>query len=173
MTHSFRNVSPWTSLLQALSGDISLNPGPASRSLNGCLLNITSIRNKSASFLEFVKDNNADLIAVTETWPDDAKSLISSITPPGYKFSHVPENIKKGGGVGFFIKEDLSYEQISKYNCQAFESTLIQISTEDAKGVIFHVLFHDPQISQSRNSWTNLACSYLVCFVRLLKYSPW
>ena len=65
VTHSFRNVSPWTSLFLALSGDISLNPGPGSRSLNGCLLNVRSIRNKSASFLEFVKDNNADLIAVT------------------------------------------------------------------------------------------------------------
>ena len=92
VTHSFRNVSPWTSLLLALSGDISLNPGPASRSLNGCFLNIRSIRNKSTSFLEFVKDNNADLIAVTETWlrPEDTEGFISSITPPGYKFTHVP-----------------------------------------------------------------------------------
>ena len=104
VAHSFRNVSPWTSLLLALSGDISLNPGPASRSLNGCFLNIRSIRNKSASFLEFIKDNNADLIAVTETWlrPEDTEGFISSITPPGYKFTHVPRNVKKGGGVGFF-----------------------------------------------------------------------
>ena len=110
LTHSFRNLSPWTSLLLALSGDISLNPGPASRSLNGCLLNIRSIRNKSASFLEFAKDINTDLIAVTETWlrPEDNEGFISSITPPGYKFTHVPRNVKKGGGVGFFIKEDLS-----------------------------------------------------------------
>ena len=87
VTHSFRNVSPWRSLLLALSGDISLNPGPGSRSLNGCLLNVRSIRNKSASFLEFVKDHNADLIAVTEAWlrPEDTESFISSITPPGYK----------------------------------------------------------------------------------------
>ena len=87
VTHSFRNVSPWTSLLLALSGDINLN------------LNVRSIRNKSASFLEFVKDNNADLIAVTETWlrPEDTESFISSITPPVYKFTHVPRNVKKGG----------------------------------------------------------------------------
>ena len=68
VTHSFRNVSPWTLLLLALSGDISLN--------------IRSIRNKSASFLEFLKDNNADLIAVTETWlrPEDTESFISNIS---------------------------------------------------------------------------------------------
>ena len=122
VTHSFRNVSPWTSLLLALSGDISLNPGPGSRSLNGCLLNVRYIRNKSASFLEFVKDNNADLIAVTETWlrPEDTESFISSTTPPGYKFTHVPRNVKKGGGVGFFIKEDLSFEQVSKKQLSGF-----------------------------------------------------
>ena len=39
-----------------------------------------------------VKDNNADLIAVTETWlrPEDTEGFISSITPPGYKFTHIP-----------------------------------------------------------------------------------
>ena len=82
----------------ALLGDISLNPGPGSRSLNGCLLNIRSIRNKLASFLEFVKDNNADLIAVTETCLrlEDTEIFISNIKPPGYKFTHVPQNVKKG-----------------------------------------------------------------------------
>ena len=149
VTHSFRNVSPWTLLLLALAGDISLNPGPASRSLNGCLLNIRSIRNKSASFLEFVKDNHVDLIAVTETWlrSEDTESFISSFTLPGYKFTHVPRKVKKGGGVGFFIKEDLSFEQVSKSNCQAFESTSIQISTKD---VIFHVLYRPPNLSKSQ-----------------------
>ena len=152
VTHSFRNVSPWTSLLLALSDDISLNPGPGSRSLNGCLLNVRSIRKKSASFLEFVKDNNADLIAVTETWlrPEDTESFISSITPPGYKFTHVPRNVKKGGGVGFFIKEDLSFEQVSKNSYQAFESISIQISTEGAKDVIFHVAYRPPNLSKSQ-----------------------
>ena len=152
VTHSFRNVSPWTSLLLALSGDISLNPGPGSRSLNGCLLNVRSISNKSASFLEFVKDNNADLIAVTETWlrPEDTESFISSITPPGYKFTHVPRNTKKGGGVGFFIKDDLSFEQVSKNNYQTFESISIQISTEGAKDVIFHVVYRPPNLSKSQ-----------------------
>ena len=63
-------------------------------------------------FSTFIKDNNADLIAVTETWlrPEDTESFISSITPPGYKLTHAPRNVKKGGGVGFFIKEDLSFE---------------------------------------------------------------
>ena len=99
-----------------------------------------------------VKHNNADLIAVTETWlrPEDTESFIPSITPPGYKFTHVPRNVKKGGGVGFFIKEDLSFEQVSKNNYQALESTSIQISTEGAKDVIFHVVYRPPNLSKSQ-----------------------
>ena len=48
-------------------------PDHVSRSLTGCLLSIRSFINKSASFLEFVKENNADLIAITEAWLNDTE----------------------------------------------------------------------------------------------------
>ena len=41
-------------------------------------------------------------------------------------------------------------EQVSKNNCQAFESTSIQISTEGAKDVIFHVHYRPPNLSKSQ-----------------------
>ena len=44
----------------------------------------------------------------------------------------------------------MSFEQVSKNNCQAFESTSIQISTEGAKDVIFHVLYRPPNLSKSQ-----------------------
>ena len=85
VTHTIRNLSPWSSVLLVLSDDANLNRCPILTSLPGCLLNIRSIRNKSASFLELVKENNGDLIAVTETWlkPQDTESFILSITHPG------------------------------------------------------------------------------------------
>ena len=54
--------------------------------------------------------------------------------------------VKKGGGVGFFIKEDLSFEQVSKNSYQAFEI----ISIEGAKDVIFHVVYRPPNLSKSQ-----------------------
>ena len=119
--------------------------------------------------VSYVKDNNADLIAVTETLlrPEDTESFISSITLPGYKFTHVPQNVKKGGGVGFFIKEDLSFEQVSKNNYQAFESTSIQISTEGAKDVIFHVVYKPPNLSKSQFLDEFGIFVKRCCFVRL------
>ena len=99
---------------------------------------------------------------------EDTVSFISSITPPGYKFTHVPRNIKKGGGVGFFIKEDLIYEQVSKNNYQTFESISIQISSEGAKDVIFHVVYRPPNLSKSQ-FLSNLACSSKVLLYQAMK----
>ena len=46
VTHCFRNVSPWWSIILILSGDISLNPGPSARNIKACHLNVRSLRNK-------------------------------------------------------------------------------------------------------------------------------
>ena len=56
--------------------------------------------------------------------------------------------LEERGWSWLFIKEDLSFEQVSKNNFQAFESTSIQISTESAKDVIFHILYRPPNLSK-------------------------
>ena len=40
--------------------------------------------------------------------------------------------------------------KFQKNNCQAFESTSIQMSTEGAKDVIFHVVYRPPNLSKSQ-----------------------
>ena len=139
-------------ILLVLSGDISLNPGPGSRYISGCLLNIRSVRNKSAAFAEFVNENNTDLFGVTETWlkPDDTESFISSITPPGFNFTHIPRYGKKGGGVGFFIRENLDFKLLSTLSFQTFENISIQINSEGAQGTIFHLLYRPPNLSKAQ-----------------------
>ena len=68
ITHSFKHVSPWVSLLLILSGDVSINLGPDTSLLTGSLINIRSIRNKYVAFADFINSNKSDVIAVTETW---------------------------------------------------------------------------------------------------------
>ena len=67
VTHSYKHVSPWVSLLLILSGDVSINPGPNTSLLTGSLINIRSIRNKSVALADFINSNKSDIIAVTET----------------------------------------------------------------------------------------------------------
>ena len=80
VTHSYKHVSPWKSLLLILSGDVRINPGPTTSLLTGSLINIRSIRNKSVALADFINSNKSDIIAVTETWlrPDDTDSFIAS-----------------------------------------------------------------------------------------------
>ena len=93
VTHSYKHVSPWVSLMLNLSGDVSINPGPNTSLLTGSLIKIRSIRNKSVALADFINSNKSDIIAVTETWlrPDDTDSFIASVTPPGYKCTPRPE----------------------------------------------------------------------------------
>ena len=53
VTHCFRNVNPWWSIILILSGDISLNPGPSARNIKACQLNVHSLRNKKSAFSDF------------------------------------------------------------------------------------------------------------------------
>ena len=91
---------------------LMINPGPNTSLLTGSLINIRSIRNKSVALAEFINSNKSDIIAVTETWlrPDDTDSFIASVTPPGYKCTHVPRQQGRGGGVGFFIRDDIDFK---------------------------------------------------------------
>lgn len=65
------------------------------------LMNVCSIKSKSASFIEYVSDSNADLIALTETWLtfDDTAACLE-IVPNGYKLINHPRTRCKGGGRG-------------------------------------------------------------------------
>ena len=102
VTHSYKHVSPWVSLLLILSGDVSISPGPNTSLLTGSLINIRSIINKSVALADFINSNRSDFIVITETWlqPDDTDSFIASVTPLGYKCTHVPRLEGRAGGVG-------------------------------------------------------------------------
>ena len=108
VTHCFRNVNPWWSIILILSGDISFNPGPSVRNIKPCLLNARSLHNKTSAFSEFVSSNDLDMIGVTETWlrPSDTQGLLDEITPAGFQLHHVPHGNKRGG-VAVFVRNDI------------------------------------------------------------------
>ncbi|VDI70251.1 Hypothetical predicted protein [Mytilus galloprovincialis] len=74
-------------------------------------LNVRSVKNKSTSICDFMQSNNADLLALTETWLGSAidKSVISETTPDGYQIFHIPRENKLGGGVALI-----------QYRCKTF-----------------------------------------------------
>ena len=134
------------SLLLILSRDVSIHPGPNTSLLTGSLINIRSIRNKSVALADFINSIKSDIIAVTETWPqqDDTDSFIASVTPPGYKCTHVPHPEGRGGGVGLFILDDIDFKVLHQQCFNTFESISVHLSTGNAQDIVFHPVYRPP-----------------------------
>ena len=128
LSHSFKHVSPWVSLLLILSGDVSINPGPNTSLLTGSVINIRSIRNKFVAFADFINCNKSDVIAITETWlqpDDDDDSFTADVTLTGYKCTYVPRSEGRGGGVRFFIRDDSYFKVLPQPCVNTFESIFV------------------------------------------------
>ncbi len=83
------------------------------RPLSLCVLNIRSLRNKSAIFQDYVHECNADLIAVTETWLKEIDDAVrAEVKPTGYKLADVTRLIVEAVALPFFIVNLLTYLNI-------------------------------------------------------------
>ena len=75
-------------------------------------------------------DNDTDLFAMSETWirHDITSANLSEITPPGYSLYQQSRVARRGGGLGFFVKDGLDASIVSTKTCCTFENLLIKIS---------------------------------------------
>ena len=65
-------------------------------------INARSVNNKLDDINEHIKDQNADICCISETWIKAGKEEIATLgalTPEGYQLFHVPRVGKRGGGV--------------------------------------------------------------------------
>lgn len=69
------------------------------------LLNIRSLNTGWEEFIETVRQNNFDILCLTETWLR-ADSNARSYNIPGYRLIHSPRG-SRGGGVGLYLKSHL------------------------------------------------------------------
>jgi len=74
-----------------------------------CTLNVRSIANKSALFVDYINKCKADLIAITETWlSDNDCAVCSEITPPGYKLFQCSRSDRRGGGTALLFRDNIN-----------------------------------------------------------------
>ena len=62
-----------------------------------------------------------DIIIISETWLKDGEEKFINIK--GYTFEGVPRARKKGGGVGFLVKEGLVYRALTELNNSNIDRT--------------------------------------------------
>nr|XP_054750855.1 uncharacterized protein LOC129256716 [Lytechinus pictus] len=98
---------------------------------NMCTLNARSVRNKATDIVEFITDNNFDIVALTETWLKDYDDvIIGNCTPEGYTFNHTIRQGKGGGGVGLLYKSALSVKSEAVPHFKSFEVYRARVSCQ-------------------------------------------
>ena len=108
-------------------------------------LNIQSLMSKHSELKDFLFELSANkvpayIIALQETWTIHHPHLINI---PGYKFIHQHRKDMKGGGVGFYVKENLSFKVSEKHTTfipKIFECLSIEISISN-KNTIFSSIY--------------------------------
>ena len=90
---------------------------------------------KLKDFLSELSTKNIpiDILALQETWNIPYPHLIHI---PGYNFIHHQRDKIKGGGVGFYIQENITYnivENLSPFIPKLFESLSIEVTINNKK----------------------------------------
>ena len=90
--------------------------------LTMCALNVCSIANKSALFVDYINKCKADLFAITETWLLDNDSAVCyEITPPGHKLFHCPRSDCRGGGTALLFRDNINVCKLESGSRISFE----------------------------------------------------
>jgi len=96
-----------------------------------CVINCQSIRNKADVLVDYIKDNNLDMVAMTETWlKSDDNRIVGDLTPSGFKLVHLPRQGRRGGGVGLLYKETISVSDKIDESTPSLEAFSVYVKTE-------------------------------------------
>jgi hypothetical protein len=83
------------------------------------------------------------ILAVTETWLSD--NTADTVHIPGYTFTYRNRREGRGGGVGLFTREDISYkEMIIPTSFTSFESLFINIPSTKNTDIVVGVIYRPP-----------------------------
>ena len=112
--------------------------------LDFCLLN-TRGSNKGDEIVEFVTDNDLDILAMTETWLKPEHDIArGDMTPAGYTLHEEPRpGEKRGGGVAVLCKASIKVMKAKRFKANTFES-MNALITSGTKLVRLVVVYRPP-----------------------------
>ena len=125
------------------------------RGLHFAHLNVQSIRNKFDLLKIYVTKLNFDVLALSETWLTEYMDN-TLLEVPGYNFvrcdlswsSNGHNNPKRGGGIGVYIKNTLSFSlnNMSLYNrsCNDIEMLWLELHLPFSKNVLLGTIYRPP-----------------------------
>lgn len=113
--------------------------------------NSRSLNNKINEIMESMVVKSIDFSCISETWLFSHDSPITSnIKSYGYKIIHNYRTNQKGGGTGFIFKTCYSVNEISlSSEFSAFECTCVAVKSDNAKTVVFVVMYRTGPLNNS------------------------
>ena len=143
-----------------LSGDIQLNPGPATNTFKVCTLNIRSLLNplKYTAISDIAETHHIDLFALTETWITSSATSaeLLNATPPGFTLISCPRPAPStkshivGGGTAFLIREPAILLTAPTQCFKSFEMSSITLKLFSSNLTIFNVYRPPPATTKTR-----------------------
>ena len=129
--HLFSKQFPYCAKLRGLSvllflcGDVSQNPGTISFDVVNC----RSVRNKGPMINDMISAHCILIITETHIRPNDIDALLKSVTPAYFKFHHKPRQNRRGGVVGFLIRNGVPVKIVGSPCFETFEHTIISVGS--------------------------------------------
>ena len=122
-------------IINIISSDIQINPGPvagACKRLSICHVNIRSLSRSKLGALQVSLAKLHDIITLSET------HLHAGVTNDLFQLQGFHDIIRKdrngnGGGVALFIKENLTFKRLCKYETPDLEAIWVQLHTLEGK----------------------------------------
>ena len=127
-------------------------------------VNIQSLHSKHQtlkSFLAELSYTPISILALQETWSIPHPHLINI---PGFNFSHSERKIGRGGGVGFYVKDDLNFKiipELSLFIPKIFECITIEVQLDNKKSS-FSSIYRSPSDSPEKIAEFNSHLDHLL-----------
>ena len=132
------------------SGDIELNPGPAAdNSINIGCLNCRSAIGKIALLHDLIKDENLDLLLLSETWftCDTPAAILNDRAPAGYSALNAVRPLlvngpTRGGGLAVVFREPVvvrPHPLANNFHPSTFELQLLRVGLSSSSHVIINI----------------------------------
>ena len=103
------------------------------------LANCFSMRNKVYSLMEMMIENGLGVLGLTETWlNEDESALAVELGELGYTLVSAPRRGRKGGGVGFILRDDIKFTRC-KTSASSFEC--LELYIKGSVGVRLSVVY--------------------------------
>ncbi|XP_072948764.1 uncharacterized protein [Epargyreus clarus] len=89
------------------------------------LLNARSLNTGKDELFIAVLNHKPDILAINETWLKSGEEALAPVLPK-YRFLHKPRLGKKGGGVGFYVKEGIK-TKLQRHPTSALEQMWLEV----------------------------------------------